>query len=51
MKTRVYAKGSTLENNKKSQEESHPETDPLGEDSRNPVNKKEKSALKPDQIQ
>ena len=32
-------------------EESHPVTDPLEEDSKNPVNKQEKSLLKPNQIQ
>ena len=32
-------------------EESHPVTDQLEEDSRNPAKKQEKSVLKPDQIQ
>ena len=32
-------------------EESHPATDPLGENSRNPAKKQEKNVLKPNQIQ
>ena len=32
-------------------EKSHPMTDPLGENSRNPTKKQKKSVLKPNQIQ
>ena len=32
-------------------EESHPVTDPWGENERNPANKQEKSVLKPNRIQ
>ena len=47
----AYAKGSTLEKQNLKSEESHPVTDPLGENSRNPAKKKEKSVLKHLQIQ
>ena len=49
MKKVSEKKYSTLENNKNSQ--SHPVTDPLGENSRNPAKNQEKSVLKPNQKQ
>ena len=48
----AYEKASTLEEEQKlPSEESHPVTDRLGENSRNPVKKQEKRVLRLNQIQ